>query len=161
YDYSAISLGTTRQYFDRAWQIFVDAALHPSLSPEDFALVKQRRISSLADDQDDPDTSLRIQEAGVVYAGHPYQNDPRGTTASVQPLTLEYVRQYHQQMMQTSHLLLVIVGDLNPQEVQRRAAAAFASLPVGTYLAAPLPPLRFPMPTVAITARDLPTNYVQ
>src|ERR1700681_1893965 len=33
-DYSAISLGTTRPYFDRAWQIFVDCALRPSLTPE-------------------------------------------------------------------------------------------------------------------------------
>jgi zinc protease len=161
YDYAAISLGTTRQYFDRAWQIFVDAALHPSLTPEDFGLVKQRRLSSLADDQDDPDTSLRILQAGVVYAGHPYQNDPRGTTESVQRLTLEDVRRYQQQMMQTAHLLLVVVGDLNPQEVQRKAAAAFSSLPVGTYLPGPLPPLKFAMPTLAVTARDLPTNYVQ
>src|ERR1700682_819396 len=33
YDYSAITLGSTRQFFDRAWEIFVDAALHPSLTP--------------------------------------------------------------------------------------------------------------------------------
>ena len=161
YDFSAISLGTTRQYFDRAWQIFVDAALHPSLTPEDFALVKQRRLTSLSDDQDDPDSSLRILQAGVAYAGHPYQNEPRGTVASVERLTLDDVRRYHQQMMQTSRLLLVIVGDLDAQEVQRKVAASFSSLPAGNYQSAPLPPLKFAAPTVAVTSRDLPTNYVQ
>jgi len=161
YDYSAISLGTTRQYFDRAWQIFVDCALRPSLTPEDFALVKQRRLTNLSDDQDDPDSSLRISQAAVAYAGHPYHNEPRGTTASVERLTLDDVRQYHRRMMQTSRLLLVIVGDLDAQEVQRKVAASFASLPVGNYRATAPPPLSFSEPTLTVTARDLPTNYVQ
>jgi zinc protease len=161
YDYSAFSLGTTRQYFDRAWQIFVDCALRPSLTPEDFSLVKQRRLTNLSDDQDDPDSSLRILQAAVAYAGHPYQNDPRGKLASVERLTLEDVRRYHQQMMQTSRLLLVIVGDLEPQEIQRKVAASFSSLPAGNYQATAPPPLSFSAPTVAVTPRDLPTNYVQ
>jgi zinc protease len=161
YDYSAFSLGTTRQYFDRAWQIFVDCALRPSLTPEDFSLVKQRRLTNLSDEQDDPDSSLRILQAAVSYAGHPYQNDPRGTVAMVERLTLEDVRRYHQQLMQTSRLLLVIVGDLDPQEVQRKVTASFSSLPAGSYQPAALPPLSFSAPTVAVTARDLPTNYVQ
>jgi zinc protease len=160
-DYSAVSLGTTRQYFDRAWQIFVDAALHPSLTPEDFALVKQRRLSSLSDEQDDPDSSLRLLQSAVAYAGHPYQNDPRGTAAAVERLTLDDVRRYQQQLMQTSRLLLVIVGDLDAQEVQRKVAPSFSTLPVGTYHATPLPTLTFAEPTLALTARDLPTNYVQ
>jgi predicted Zn-dependent peptidase len=161
YDYSAFSLGTTRQYFDRAWQIFVDCALHPSLTPEDFALVKQRRLTNLGDDQDDPDSSLRILQAAIAYAGQPYQNDPRGTVASVERLTLDDVRRYHQQMMQTSRLLLVIVGDLDAQEVQRKVTASFSSLPVGNYRPELPPPLSFPAPTLTVTARDLPTNYVQ
>src|SRR5205085_10022599 len=69
YDYSVLSLGTTRQYFDRAWEIFVDAALHPSFTPEDFDLVKQRRLSALSDDQDNPDSMLTVMGASVAYAG--------------------------------------------------------------------------------------------
>ena len=161
YDYSAFSLGTTRQYFDRAWQIFVDCALRPSLTPEDFSLVKQRRLTNLSDDQDDPDSSLRILQAGVAYAGHPYSNDPRGTAAAIERLTLEDVRRYHQQMMETSRLLLVVVGDLDPQELKRKVTASFSSLPAGNYSPAALPQLRFSAPTLAVTPRDLPTNYVQ
>jgi zinc protease len=161
YDFSALTLGTTRQHFDRAWEMFVDAALHPRLTPEDFELVKQRRLSSLSDDQDSPDSLLSILQAGVAYAGHPYQNEPSGTVASIGRLTLDDVRRYHQQLLQTSRWLLVIVGDLDAQEIQRKAAAAFSTLPVGTYQATPPPPVMFSGPTVAVTPRDLPTNYVQ
>lgn len=161
YDYSVLSLGTTRQHFDRAWEIFVDAALRPSLTPEDFNLVKQRRLSSLGDDLDSPDSTLAILGAGVAYAGHPYQNDPRGTVASMGRLTLDDVRRYHQQLLQTSRLLLVVVGDLDAGELQKKVTAAFSRLPVGSYQAAPLPSLTFATPTLAVTTRDIPTNYVQ
>jgi zinc protease len=161
YDYSVLTLGTTRQYFDRAWEIFVDAALHPSLTPEDFQLVKQRRLSSLSDDQDSPDSMLAILGAGVAYAGHPYQNEPRGTAATVTRLTLDDVRKYHQQLLQTSRLLLVVVGDLDAAELQKKVAAAFAKLPVGNYQADAPPPLVFAAPTLAVTTRELPTNYIQ
>src|SRR4029077_12066606 len=119
--------------FDRAWEIFVDAALHPRLTPDDFDLVKQRRLLNLGNDQDTPDGQLEIQTARVAYAGHPYQNDPRGTVESVQRLTLGEVRRYHQQLMQPSRLLLVLVGDRDAQEVQRKVTAAFSTLPVGVY----------------------------
>ena len=161
YDYSVLSLGTTRQYFDRAWEIFVDAALHPSFTPEDFDLVKQRRLSSLSDDQDNPDSMLTGLASAVAYANQPYQNDPRGTVASIQRITIDDVKKYHQQMMQTSRLLLVVVGDLEAAELQRKVTAAFSKMPVGTFQSTAIAPLTFPGPTVAITARELPTNYVQ
>src|SRR5438045_539034 len=30
YDYSVLTMGSTRRYFDRSWDIFADSALHPS-----------------------------------------------------------------------------------------------------------------------------------
>ncbi len=160
-DYSLLSLATTRQYFGSSWDIFVDAALHPRLAPEDFAIVKQRRLTSLSDDQDSPDSLLALMAAGVVYAGHPYQVDPRGTTATVSALTLEDVKAFHARLLQTSRMLLVVVGDIDAAEVQRRVRTAFAKVPVGSYRDAPPPPFAFAAPTVAVTPRELPTNYVQ
>ena len=161
YDYSVLTLGTTRQHFDRAWELFVDAALHPSLTPDDFALVKQRRLSSLSDDQDTPDSLLALLTAGAAYTGHVYQNDPRGTASSLERITLADVRAFHRQILQTSRLLLVVVGDIDTADLRRKVTAAFSNVPVGDYRAAPPPPLVFAAATLAVTARDLPTNYVQ
>jgi zinc protease len=161
YDYSVLTLGTTRQHFDRAWEIFVDAALHPSLTPEDFELVKQRRLSTLSDDLDSPDSMLAILGASVAYAGHPYANEPRGTLATVGRLTLDDVRKYHDQLLQTSRLLLVVVGDLDAAEMQKKVTAAFSQMPVGNYHPPSLQPLVFSAPSVAVTTRDIPTNYIQ
>jgi predicted Zn-dependent peptidase len=62
--------------------------------------------------------------------------------------------------MQTSRLLLVLVGDLDPETVRARVAASFGKLPRGDYKPRPLPPLSFPVASVDVTPMPLPTNYV-
>jgi predicted Zn-dependent peptidase len=161
YDYSVLTLGSTRRYFDRSWDIFADAALHPSFLPEDFQRVKNRTLVALSANEDTPDSYLQVLQSRVAYAGHPYLNDPRGTVESVGRLTLDDVKRFHQQLMQTSRLLLVVVGDVDPQQIRRKVEATFGKLPRGDYRADALPQLSFRAPTVAVTARELPTNYVQ
>jgi len=161
YDYSALSLGTTRRFFDRSWNLFVDAALHPSFALDDFQRVRNRMLVALNDDEDTPDSFIQILQSRVIYAGHPYLNDPRGTVNSLKSLTIEDVKKFHQDMMQTSRLLLVVVGDIEPQMLREKVEASFGKLPKGNYQAAPVPQLSFTEPTLAVTPRDIPTNYVQ
>ena len=160
-DYSGLSLGSTRQNFERSWEIFTDVALRPSFAKEDVERVRNRMVVSLSDDADTPDNYLQQLQARSAYAGHPYLNNPRGTVESMTRLTVEDVRRYHRRMMQTSRLLLVVVGDLDPQLLRRRVADTFGRLPRGDYKPEPVPPLAFAAPTVEVTPRQLPTNYVQ
>jgi predicted Zn-dependent peptidase len=161
YDYSALTLGSTRANFDRSWEIFTDVALRPIFAVEDVDRVRNRIVLSLRDDTDTPDSYLQVLQARAAYAGHPYLNDPNGTAETVSRLTAEDLRRFHKQMMETSRLLLVVVGDLDPQLLRQRIAASFGKLPRGDYRPAPLPELSFDGSTVEVTARDLPTNYVQ
>ena len=161
YDYSALTLASTRHHFDRAWEIFTDTTLRPSFTPDDFARVKNRLLVGLSGDTDVPDSYLQVLQSRVAYTGHPYLNDPRGTTDSVGRLTIDDVKRFHQQMMQTSRLLLVVVGDLDPQQFRRKVEATLGKLPRGDYRPSPLPQLVFDAQTLEVTPRSLPTNYVQ
>ncbi len=160
-DYSVLSLATTRMHFERSWQIFSDVVLRPSFTKDDVALVQQRQVVSLSDDTDNPDVYLQKLQERVAYAGHPYLNNTSGTPETVGKLTPEDLRAYHTKLMETSRLLLVIVGDLNPNDVRQLVTASFGKLPRGTYKAEAMPQLAFDKSSVEITARDLPTNYVQ
>jgi zinc protease len=161
YDYSTLTFRSTRPNFDRSWEIFTDVALRPLFAREDVQLVQSRLVASLRDDTDDPDTYLQRLQERVAYAGHPYLNRPQGTAETVARLTVDDLRRYHQKMMQTSRLLLVIVGDLDPQQLRDRIAASFGKLPRGDYHEEAVPQLAFNASSVDITPRSLPTNYVQ
>src|ERR1044071_4892837 len=143
YDYSVLSMTSTRANFDNGWNVFTDVALHPAFAKEDFDLIKQRNIVALSDDADDPDTYLQRLQEQAAYIGHPYFNRPEGTVESVSGLTLEDIRRYHQQVMQTSRLLLIVVGDIDANQLKTRLAASFGTLPRGTYKADAVPPLFF------------------
>jgi predicted Zn-dependent peptidase len=160
-DYSVLSLATTRLYFDRSWQIFTDVALKPSFTKEDVSLVQQRMVVSLSDDTDSPDVYLQRLQERVAYAGHPYLNSTNGTPETVGSLTAEDLRAYHTKLMETSRMLLVIVGDLNPAEVRDLVTASFGKLARGNYKTDAVPPLVFDKSSVEVTPRDLPTNYIQ
>ena len=160
-DYSVLSLGTTRMHFDRSWQIFTDVALRPSFTTEDVSLVQKRMVVSLSDDTDSPDVYLQRLQDRVAYAGHPYLNSTTGTPESIAKLTPDDLRRYHTKVMETSRLLLVIVGDLKPADVQKLLADSLGKLPRGNYKPEELPALSFPKSTVEITPRELRTNYVQ
>jgi len=129
YDYSVLSLATTRRFFDRSWDLFVDSSLRPSFAPDDFQRVKNRLMASLSDDEDTPESFIQVLQSRVIYAGHPYLNDPRGTVESLSKVTLEDVRKFHQEMMQTSRLLLVVVGDIDPAALKGKVEASFGKLP--------------------------------
>ena len=160
-DYSVLSLGCTRMNFDRSWQLFTDVILRPSFTKDDVSLVQQRMVVSLSDDTDNPDVYLQKLQDKVAYAGHPYLNDTGGTPETVGKLTPDDLRRYHDKVMETSRLLLVIVGDLNPTEVRDLVASSIGKLPRGAYKPTPVPALTFDKSTVDVTPRSLPTNYVQ
>ena len=161
YDYSALTMGTTRVNFDRSWDIFTDVALRPAFAKDDVERVRNRLVISLSDDTDVPDSYLQVLQSRVAYAGHPYLNNPQGTAETIGRLTADDLRRYHREMMQTSRLLLVVVGDLDARQLRQRIETTFGKLPRGDYRPQALPQLSFAAPTVEVVARGLKTNYVQ
>jgi zinc protease len=161
YDYSSLSMAATRANFDRSWEIFADVALHPSFTKEDVSLVQSRILASLQGEADEPDSYLQRLQERVAYVDHPYLNRPEGTAENIGRLTAEDLRDYHQKMMQTSRLLLVIVGDLDAAQLKPRIVASFGKLPRGDYKPQAPPALSFTTSTVDVTNRPLPTNYIQ
>src|SRR5687767_7488509 len=160
-DYSVLSLASTRMHFDRSWEIFTDVILRPSFTKEDVSLVQSRLVVSLSDDTDNPDVYLQKLQEKVAYAGHPYLNSTGGTPETVAKLTPEDLRAYHKKLMETSRLLLVIVGDLNVNDVRGLVEASFGKLPRGAYKPEVVPQLAFDKSSVVVTPRELPTNYIQ
>ena len=160
-DYSVMSLASTRQHFERSWKVFADLVMNPGFAAEDVELVRERILTGLRGSDDTPEGSLASLEQKVIYAGHPYSNDPNGTIETVSRFKAEDLRAYHQKIMQTSQLLLVIVGDVNAADVQKMIADTLGKLPRGAYKALAVPAMSFTKPTLDITSRSLQTNYVE
>ncbi len=160
-DFSALSLGSTKKDFDKMWEIFTDVALNPTFAPEDVERAKARILTGLREQETSNDNFLDILQDRIIYANHPYANDVNGTletTAAFKPADL---KAYHKGMMETSRLLLVIVGDIDANDLKKKVEVTLGKLPKGNYREEPFPALDFSKPTVDITERNLPTNYIK
>jgi zinc protease len=160
-DYSAVSFASTRQNFDRTWEIFTDLILDPAFAPEDIERARAQISTGLREQETNNDNFLQILQDRVIYANHPYSNDVNGTLENIARFSAKDLSDYHKTLMQTSRLLLVVVGDIDPKDVETRVAQTFGKLPRGNYKETPYPALDFTKPTLDITTRTLPTNYVQ
>lgn len=161
YDFSVLALASTKQAFDRSWEIFTDVAINPAFAPNDVELTREKLLTSLRSSEDDPDGYLQVLVEKTINAKTPYENDPSGTIENVSRFSAQDLRGYHQRAMQTSQLLLVIVGDLDASILQQRIAASFGKLPRGDYKDFEVMPFDFTKPTLDVTSRNLPTNYIQ
>jgi zinc protease len=161
YDFSVLALASTRENFDKSWDIFTDVALRPAFAPEDIELTRERILTSLRNESDDPDGFLQYLTNKTINAKTAYENDPSGTIETVTAFKPADLKAYHLQAMQTSRLLLVVVGDLDPAELKLRITASFGKLPRGDYKEPATPVFDFSKPTLDVTQRALPTNYIQ
>lgn len=160
-DFGVVSFVSTKENFDRIWNVFTDVTLEPAFATEDVERVRQQLLAGLRERETSPDAALTAAQERVLYAGHPYGIDSQGTIPTVQDLTAAQLRDHHKKVMQTSRMLLVIVGDIDPKLVREKVEAAFGKLPRGNYKHEPLPPLDFSKQTLDVTNRSLQTNYVQ
>lgn len=161
YDFGALTLASTKASFADSWRMFVDVALNPSFAPEYVERVRENTLAALRSRSDTPEGELESLSSKVIFAGHPYAIEPEGTIESVSRLKAGDLAAYHRAMMQTSRLLLVIVGDVEPGALQKQIAASFGSLPQGNYKYAPPPLLGFEKPSVDVSSKSVQTNYVK
>lgn len=163
-DWTLYAFRGVRQQFDSSWNVFADRLVHPTLAGADVALARSRLVSRLRQQRQNPDGLLFLLADSVAFAGHPYGLQPHGTEASLAALDSAALARYAAEQLVTSRMLLVVVGNVRRDEVERAVARSLAALPHGSYawtLPARLPdPGLGDVPRVALTARALPTNYL-
>lgn len=160
-DFHAISLATTLTNFDRSWDIFTDVIMNPTFDKNDIERVRARTLTGLRERETDADNFLTVLQDRTIYKGHPYQNDVNSTPEIIGSFTAKDLQAYHKKIMQTSQLLLVVVGDVDPSEIQKKVASTLSKLPKGNYKETKYPALDFKEATLNVSERPLPTNYVK
>lgn len=160
-DFSVLALASTLEDFDRSWEIFTDIAMNPAFAANDVELTREKILTALRSSEDDPDGFLQVLVNRTLNARTSYENDPNGTIENISRFKAADLRDYHRKTMETSRLMLVIVGDLDAAVLKNKVAATLGKLPRGTYKEPVVKGFDFSKPTLDVTARDLPTNYIQ
>ena len=123
---STLSLHTPTAQLDSALALFADVALHPSFPANEFERIKKTRLTELLQLRDQGPAIANLVFPAILYgSAHPYGLPLIGTEATVTPLTTADLQSYYQANFKPNNATLIIVGDVNPSQIEQKINSLF------------------------------------
>ena len=123
---STLSLHTPTAQLDSALALFADVALHPSFPANEFERIRKSRLTDLIRLKDQGPAIANLAFPAIIYgSGHPYGAATLGTEASVKSLSVADLQNYYQANFKPNNSTLIIVGDVNPSQIEQKINAVF------------------------------------
>jgi zinc protease len=135
---STVSLNVMPQNLGPAMVIMADVARNPVFKPEELERIRTQSLDALSVAYQRPGSVASFAAAPLIYAGSPFGHVASGTPASLKRIGRDALVGMHDACWRPDNAILVITGDLTPEE-----GFALAEKNFGDWArpAAPLPPV--------------------
>lgn len=138
WEQSNVSLHTPTAQLDSALALFNDVTLRPIFPTADLERVRKVRLTSLQQLRDRaPAIADRAFASAVFGQQHPYGRPLAGTEGSLASISRDEVQRFYTTYYRPNNATLLVVGDVRPDDVERRARELFGAWARGTV---PMPP---------------------
>lgn len=125
---STLSLHTPTAQMDSALALFADVALHPSFPPNEFERIRKTQLTDLLQQRDQGPVIASKAFPAILYGNaHPYGAPLEGTETSVKSITTADLQSYYQANFRPNNATLIIVGDVNPAQIEAKINNLFGS----------------------------------
>jgi predicted Zn-dependent peptidase len=128
WEQSAVSLHAPTAQLDSALALFTDVALRPSFPTADLERVRKVRLTALQQVRDrGPAIADRAFANAVFGERHPYGRPLSGTESSVASISRDDLQRFYTTYYRPNNATLLVVGDVRPDDVERRARDLFGA----------------------------------
>ena len=118
---STLSLHTPTGQLDSALALFADVALHPAFPANEFERIQKTQLTDLLQQRDQGPVIASKAFPAILYGNaHPYGAPLEGTEASVTSITTADLQSYYQGNFRPNNATLIIVGDVNPVQIESK-----------------------------------------
>jgi predicted Zn-dependent peptidase len=141
WEQSTVSLHAPTAQLDSALALFSDIALRPSFPSADLERVRKVRLTALQQLRDRaPAIADRAFANAVFGSQHPYGRPLAGTEGSLASITRDDIQRFYATFSRPNNATLLVVGDVRPDDVERRARELFGAWARGTVPPPPATP---------------------
>ncbi|HEV7621184.1 MAG TPA: pitrilysin family protein, partial [Flavisolibacter sp.] len=130
-DAGHFQLNCIKADLESVWPLYVDALTIPKFDEKEFARIKEEAINYLRQMESNPDASLQKLAMQTAFKGMDYAKFPGGTIENIQKLTALQTKTYFRSILTRSRIFIVVVGDLNKEELQKKMAALIDKISAG------------------------------
>jgi zinc protease len=159
-DYTSFSMNCIKSDFETVWPLYTAAITTPKFDSKEFDRIKQDMINSIRANESSPDNAINKMAKQNAFAGKNYAKDPSGSVASVEKLTAADTKKYWQSILTKSRMVIVIVGDLDKEVIQKKVAEMVDKLPAGAPFVKKVEVYTPSINTFKPEQRDNATNYI-
>src|SRR5919109_1948626 len=127
WDQSTVTLHAPVAVLDSAMALFADVALRPTFPATYLERLRKERLTDLLQLKDRAPQIADRAYAAILYGEkHPYGRPLTGTEASTRAITRRDVQRFYQTYYRPNNATLIVVGDVTPDDVERRVRALFS-----------------------------------
>lgn len=130
-DASTLTMRVLKKDLAAGLDLFTDVLLNPSFPEDEIRREKVNVMGAIRSDEDTPTDVAEKAFDGALYAGSPYAHPSEGTEASVAALTREDVAGFHRSFYRPGISILVVSGEVSPEELKAVVLPKFVSWPKG------------------------------
>ncbi len=130
------------KHFARAFDLFQEVMKEPSFPEKEVLRERSVQLQAIASRDDKPSTVAFEQLARAMYQVHPYRMSMLGERLTVEKLGPAELKAFHARHVDFSKMVLSVVGDVDADDVIKRARDAFGQLksPGGPGVTVPVEP---------------------
>lgn len=112
-DTLSVRLTTLTKQLDEAWSRLSDALLRPRFDEKDFARARAEQSAGIMKGREQPGVQASILLHQKLYPNHPYGHPVSGTLESLQRITTNDIRRFHQNAFHAPSTVLAVAGDMD------------------------------------------------
>ena len=111
--------------------MFIAVVVRPSFPERDFNRERKRLLTALQDREQRPGSIAEENFYKSLYQNHPYAHSRDGSKETINKISLQDIRRFHNDHIVAANAVLAIVGDISSRQAKALAEVVSVALPAG------------------------------
>ena len=125
-DFMTIAASSLAVYVDEILELMADVTLQPSFPQNEIDLARENTKQMLIQQRAQPNFLASERVAKVMFGEHPYARIAP-TKESLDAMTRQTFTDFHRRTFRPDHAVLLVVGDIDPEETATKLGKLFGS----------------------------------
>jgi zinc protease len=130
-DYATLSLRVLKKDLDKGFNLFMGVLTQPTFPEEEIRREVEKVLAAIQSAEDQPEEVAEKEFQKTLFLTSPYGHPVEGTKESLPQLTREALVRFYRTYYHPNNAILTVVGDITPNEVERKLLPRLAKWPMG------------------------------
>jgi len=156
---TSTSINALTSNFDEAFALFMDMVRNPGFQEDKVRIYKDEVLETMKQRNDDANTII-AQTADRLLWGPDHVESRQATQKTIEGITIDDLRAFHQRVYQPGNLIIGVVGDFNTSEMLAKLESALSGWPKGESVPDPTDTTHHMKPGLYYVQKDIPQGKI-